>query len=134
MTDGFGAVFDELHQTASRITDVVSVVDSLPWNGPSGDYGNSGVQAGWALFIENAKAYVDGLRGKANEHGDLMRTAAGRYQVSDQESEQAMARIGGLLDGAAGDPAAGVIGSAGAAIGPAIGGVLGGGIAARLNP
>ncbi|MFI7117013.1 hypothetical protein [Amycolatopsis sp. NPDC049868] len=127
MTYGFGAVFDDLHQTANRITDVVMVVDGLPWNGPSGDYGNSGVQAGWARFIENAKAHVDGLRGKANEHGDLVRTAAGRYQVSDQESEQALSRLGGLLDGFAGGPA-------GAAIGPAIGGAAGSGIAARLNP
>ncbi|WP_410578380.1 hypothetical protein [Amycolatopsis sp. lyj-108] len=126
MTYGFGAVFDDLHQTASRISDVVTVVDGLPWNGPSGDYGNSGVQEGWARFIENAKVYVDGLRGKATEHGDLVRTAAGRYQVSDQESEQALSRLGGLLDGFAGDPAA--------AIGPGIGGVAGGGIAARLNP
>lgn len=130
MTGGFGAVFDDLHQTASRITDVVTVVEGLPWNGPSGDYGNSGVQEGWARFVENAKAQIDGLWGKANEHGDLVRTAAGRYLASDQESEGALARIGGLLDGSAG----GAIGSAGAAIGPEIGGVLGGSIAAKLNP
>ena len=134
MTVGFGAVFDDLHQTASRITDVVTAVDGLPWNGPSGDYGNSGVQAGWAQFIENAKAHINGLRGKANDHGDLVRTAAGRYQVSDEESEQALARIGGSLEGFAGGSAGGAIGSAGAAIGPGIGGVAGSGIAARLNP
>ncbi|MGC7095263.1 hypothetical protein ACPZ19_11400 [Amycolatopsis lurida] len=94
MTGGFGAVFDDLHQTASRITDVVAGVETLPWDGPSGVYGNSAVETGWAQFIENAKAQVNGLRGKANEHGELVRTAAGEYQVSDDESGRALSGSG----------------------------------------
>lgn len=123
MTGGFGAILDELHQTASRIADVVTGVDGLPWEGPSGDYGNPGVQTGWAQFIENAKTQINGLWEQANGHGDLLRTAAGQYQASDDETSQTLSGIGSLLEGAG---PAGVAG--------AIGGAAGSGIAATLNP
>ena len=98
MTTGFDAVFDDLHHTASRITDTITGVEALPWNGPSGEYGNAAVQSGWGRFIESARFQVDGLRGKANEHGDLVRTAAGRYQSSDEDSGRALSGISALLN------------------------------------
>lgn len=131
MANGFGTVFDDLQQTASKIVDVVTGIDGLPWDGSSGNYGNSDVQAGWGRFIENARSQVCELWGKANEHSDQVRVAAARYQASDEESQQTLSSLGGLLDGAAiGDGAAGMGNTAVAGFG----GAAGGSIAAALNP
>jgi hypothetical protein len=53
MTAGFGAVPDELRQTAGKIADAIGPVGGPVWRGPSGDYGHPGAQQGFAAFIRD---------------------------------------------------------------------------------
>jgi hypothetical protein len=95
MSGGFSTVPDELRQTAGTIGDALGAVAGMVWQGPSGDYGHPGVQAGWGQFIEEMKAQVAALRDRANEHADGLRTAAEQYQDSDAESGHV---LGGVFD------------------------------------
>ncbi|WP_326569295.1 hypothetical protein VSH64_47465 [Amycolatopsis rhabdoformis] len=83
MTGGFDAVTEDLERAADTIGDVVGSAAGLLWQGPSGDYGHAGVQAGWGSFVDDLKSVVDGLAGKAQGHGEDLRTAAVRYAAAD---------------------------------------------------
>lgn len=144
MTSGFGAVPDELRQTAGRIVDAVAGVAGMAWRGPSGDYGHPGVQAGWAQFIEEINAAVAKLRDKAHEHGDHLTAAAVKYLESEQAAAGELGGLGELVDslGSAGGIAGGGFtggisdvlsgrGDDGAAAGT---GFINPEVAARLNP
>ncbi len=106
MTVGFGfeAIPDELRQAADKIDDVLGRVLQLPWRGPTGDYGHSGVQQCWAEFVENAKREVESLRDKAVEHGESLRRAALAYLEQETESHSNIAGLGDLIDGGGLDP------------------------------
>ncbi|WP_307832039.1 hypothetical protein [Prauserella cavernicola] len=104
MTGGFGAVPEELRQAAGKIDDVAGGVLQLLWRGPSGEYGHSGVQRGWADFIENAQRQVEILYGKATEHGEGLRVAAGRYLANEADVGGVVDGLGDLLDGDGLDP------------------------------
>ncbi|WP_024873720.1 hypothetical protein [Saccharomonospora piscinae] len=138
---GFDAVPDELRETAGRIGDAVGGVAGLMWQGPSGDYGHSGVQTAWGTFIEQLRAQVEALRDKAEEFGGDLGQAANRYLDTEAETNSTLAGLGGLLEqqsGALGAAAGGVAGGAlgggiGAALGGAAGGALGGSIGNALN-
>lgn len=110
MTSGFRAVFDDLHRTANQIGDGVAAVAGLSWQGPSGDYGHPGVQAGWAQFLEDANAKIEKMLEKAGEHSDGLREAAGLYQESDEDSGFVLGNIGDLLDGGDGTVGGGFTG------------------------
>jgi hypothetical protein len=105
LTGGFGAVPDELLRTANKITDAVGRAGSMLWQGPSGDYGNPGVQQGWGTFVEDLKAEIEKLCQKAYGHGDDLRAAATSYTESDSEADAAFGQVGGLLDSGGGTPA-----------------------------
>lgn len=132
MSGGFSTVPDELRQTAGSIGDAVGAVAGMVWQGPSGDYGHPGVQAGWAGFIEEMKAQVAALRDKANEHADGLRTAADQYQDSDTENGQA---LGGVFDSVipGGGWAGGVTGVGQAPSGSDDSGIPGGGWAGGVT-
>jgi hypothetical protein len=102
MTGGFGAVPDDLRQTAGKIGEVIGAVTGLVWEGPSGDYGHAGVQSGWAAFIEGMKSTVQGLHDKAGEHGESLRTAASAYEGSDAGVGTKMGEFGEAIGAAAG--------------------------------
>ncbi|MGW4586247.1 hypothetical protein [Amycolatopsis thermoflava] len=106
---GFGAVPDELRQTASTIGDVVSGVAGVAFRAPAGDYGHAGVQAGWTDFLREMEAQLKKLRAKAEEHGESLRVAAGVYLESDDDAGRSLAGIGELI-GETGDPLGGVVG------------------------
>lgn len=101
---GFGAIPEELRQAAGKIDDVIGGVVQLPWQGPTGDYGHSGVQRGWADFVENAKREVESLRDKAVEHGESLRAAAVKYLENEAETDATLTGLGGLIDGGGLDP------------------------------
>ncbi|WP_043843706.1 hypothetical protein [Amycolatopsis taiwanensis] len=98
MTAGFGAVPDELRETAGRIADVAGGAIGMAWNGPSGDYGHAGVQAGWAQFVEDIKAQVEQLLEKANGHGDDLKAAAVKYLESEQSAGSVLSGLGEMVD------------------------------------
>jgi hypothetical protein len=150
MGDGFGAVSDELRQAAGAIGNVVGGVARMAWQGPSGDYGHPGVQAGWAQFVEDIKKQIKSLHDKAHEHGDNLLATAALYLESDADAGAALGKAGGLLEatGIAGGGAvggiAGMLGGTAAGVGDGGGGDGGGDggpagfinpeIARRLNP
>ncbi|GDY30633.1 hypothetical protein [Gandjariella thermophila] len=130
MSDGFDAVADELRRAAGSIADAVGGVAGMVWQGPSGDYGHRGVQAGWARFVEDLKAQIQKLHDRAHQHGDNLIAAAAGYLESDAEADAALDRVAGLLDSAG--SAAGVATGGGGAGAP--GGFVNPDIARRLNP
>ncbi|MFD2469633.1 hypothetical protein [Amycolatopsis silviterrae] len=141
MSGGFGAVPEELFRTANSIGDVIGGAAGLLWQGPSGDYGHPGVQAGWAGFIEEVRAEVARLTENADGHGDDLRTAAGKYSQSDAAATGAIGKfgagLGDLFGEAAGGgvtPFAGVEGQAEAKIGSRLDGAPGGGFTGGLTP
>ncbi|WP_052372751.1 hypothetical protein [Amycolatopsis taiwanensis] len=150
MTDGFRAVFDDLHRTANQIGEAVQAVAELPWQGPSGDFGHRGVQVGWTQFLEDASAEIEKLLEKAGEHSDGLRAAAGLYQESDDEGGFVLGNIGDLLDPGDGTVGGGFTGGIKDVVDKATGnsaGIAGfmspqraaqlfpdGGIASRLDP
>ncbi|MEU4670588.1 hypothetical protein AB0F91_22025 [Amycolatopsis sp. NPDC023774] len=104
MTGGFDAVTEELERAADTIGDVVGGAAGLLWQGPSGDYGHAGVQAGWGSFIADIASVVEGLTGKAHGHGEDLRTAAVRYAGADDTASDAIVKtaakaFGGPSDG-----------------------------------
>jgi hypothetical protein len=101
---GFGAIPEELRQTAGKIDDAIGGVIQLFREGPTGDYGHSGVQRAWADFVENVKREVESLRDKAAEHGDSLRTAAIKYLEREAETGATLTGLGGLVDGGGLDP------------------------------
>lgn len=117
MTVGFGAVPDELRETASRIVGVVGGARGMAWQCPSGDYGHAGVQAGWAQFVEDIKGQVENLLEKAYGHGDNLSSAAVQYLESEQSAGSALSGLGELVD----------------SLGPATGGAVGGTISSVLS-
>lgn len=125
MTAGFGAVPDELRETAGRIVDVVGGAAGMAWQGPSGDYGHAGVQAGWAQFVEDVKGQVENLLEKAHGHGDDLKSAAVQYLESEQSAGSALSGLGELVDSLGS--------STGGAVGGVISGVLSGGDAAGTD-
>ncbi len=104
MPGGFRALPDELRHTAGRIGDVVSAVAGAVWQGPSGDYGHAGVQAGWAGFIEDMRGHVESLRAGAERHGDGLIAAAQSYLDSEEVALDLVGASASLLDDA-GSPA-----------------------------
>lgn len=126
MTGGFGfeATPDELRQTAGKIDDVIGGVVQLLWRGPTGEYGHSGVQRGWADFVENAKREVGSLHDKAVEHGEALRAAAVKYLENEAGTGADLAGLGGLVEGGGLDPS--VIPGGGITGGLGIGQVLSG--------
>ncbi|MEV8612698.1 hypothetical protein AB0383_33040 [Amycolatopsis sp. NPDC051373] len=92
MTGGFDAVTEELERAADTIGDVVGGAAGLLWQGPSGDYGHPGVQAGWGSFIADIESVVEGLTGKAHGHGEDLRTAAVRYAGADGTASDAIVK------------------------------------------
>ncbi|MEU6646893.1 hypothetical protein ABZ863_30750 [Saccharomonospora sp. NPDC046836] len=124
---GFGAVPDELRETAGRIGEAVGGVASMVWRGPSGDYGHPGVQTGWEQFVEQLKAQVEALRDQAEEFGSNLGVAAGRYQETEAGTGATLAGFGDMIADYGGPAVGGAIGgAAGAATSGAIGSVLGG--------
>ncbi|WP_063695756.1 hypothetical protein [Amycolatopsis orientalis] len=140
MSGGFGAVPEELFRTANSIGDVIGSAAGLLWQGPSGDYGHPGVQAGWAGFVEEIQAEVARLTEIAEGHGDDLRTAAGKYAQSDAAATGTIGKfgagLGGLFGEAAGGgtPFAGVEAQAEAKIGNSLEGAPGGGFTGGLTP
>jgi hypothetical protein len=134
MSGGFGAIPDELRQTAGRIVDAIGGAEGMPWRGPSGDYGHAGVQAGWAQFIDDIKAEVKKLQEQGHTHGDDLKAAAVKYLESDETAGGQLGGLGELIDAlpAAGGAAGG--GIAGALAGHGDGGGVGSAMAARLAP
>jgi hypothetical protein len=132
LTNGFGAVPDELRQAAGTIGDAIAGTARMLWQGPSGDYGHIGVQTGWAQLIDQMKTRIDALRDTANEHGDSLIQAAQRYLLSDDNSGQSLVKAGGLL-GATGIPGGGT-GVSASESGTSESGFINPGIASRLNP
>jgi hypothetical protein len=112
MTGGFGAAPDELFQTANAISDAVGSASGMLWQGPSGDYGHSGVQAGWGQFVEDMKAEIDKLRDKAKGHGESLKSAAIKYVESDTQASKAFSKLieRGELHGVPGSGSTGGIG------------------------
>ncbi|MEW2502203.1 hypothetical protein ACQPXB_10670 [Amycolatopsis sp. CA-161197] len=109
MTGGFDAVTEELERAADTIGDVVGGAAGLLWQGPSGDYGHPGVQAGWGSFIEDIKSVVDALEGKAQGHGEDLRTAAVRYAGADDTATDAIVKTAAKAFGGHGGPSDGGI-------------------------
>ncbi|MFD2421290.1 hypothetical protein [Amycolatopsis pigmentata] len=135
MTSGFGAVPDDLRQSAGKIGEVIGGVAGLVWQGPSGDYGHAAVQSGWARFIEGMKGTVQGLHDKAGEHGESLRTAASAYEGSEAEAgtkigdfgEAVAAADDGMVGGGFGGPVRGGMAGGSGFLDPAI-------IQSRLDP
>jgi hypothetical protein len=100
MPDGFGTVPEELRSTASKIGDVIGKVAGAVWQGPSGDYGHAGVQAGWSVFIDEMKQHVVSLREKADNHGQLLVTAATSYLDREHDVDANLGKAGTLLESA----------------------------------
>ncbi|MET7989331.1 hypothetical protein ABZU76_00325 [Amycolatopsis sp. NPDC005232] len=92
MTGGFDAVTEELERAADTIGDVVGGAAGLLWQGPSGNYGHPGVQAGWGSFIADIESVVEGLTGKAHGHGEDLRTAAVRYASADDTASDSIVK------------------------------------------
>jgi hypothetical protein len=140
MTGGFGAVPEELYRTANQIGDVIGGAAGLLWQGPSGDYGHPGVQAGWGSFLENVKAEVEKLAKKAEGHGEDLRTAAVKYANSDTGAVDVLGKFGaGLSESPNGPGGLGAVlggfGSLGESkIGAGLDGVPGGGFTGGLTP
>ncbi|WP_205673055.1 hypothetical protein [Amycolatopsis nivea] len=140
MSGGFGAVPEELFRTANSIGDVIGSAAGLLWQGPSGDYGHRGVQAGWAGFVEEIQAEVARLTEIAEGHGDDLRTAAGKYAESDAAATGTIGKFGSGLGDLFGDTAGGVTPFAGAEaqaeakIGSRLEGAPGGGFTGGLTP
>ena len=134
MTGGFGAIPDELRQTASTIGDVIGGVADLVWRGPGGDYGHPGVQQGWAQFIEDMRGKVEKLHATANEHGENLKKAAIEYVQGDEDVETKLAHIGDAFHDL-GTPIGGGLGGIvpSVAVGPDDGGMVGGGWAGPLK-
>ncbi|MGW4484224.1 hypothetical protein ACWEOE_10340 [Amycolatopsis sp. NPDC004368] len=102
MTGGFDAVTEELERAADTIGDVVGGAAGLLWQGPSGDYGHPGVQAGWGSFIADLESVVEGLTGKAHGHGEDLRTAAVRYAGADDSASDAIVKTAAEAFGSSG--------------------------------
>src|SRR5919199_47390 len=98
MPNGFGAVPEELRNTAVRIDDVVSVVARAVWQGPSGDYGHAGVQAGWAGFIADMRRHVESLRDNADGHGQGLVATAGSYVDREVRAVELIGKSASLLE------------------------------------
>lgn len=138
MTGGFGAVPDELRQTASSIGDVISGVADMVWRGPGGDYGHPGVQQGWTQFIEDMRRTVEKLHAKAGEHGENLKKAAIEYVQSDQDVNKTLARIGDVVGDLGAPVGGGITGGIGGivpsvSVGTGDGGMVGGGWAGPLH-
>jgi hypothetical protein len=112
MTGGFGTAPDELFRTANAISDAVSSASGMLWQGPSGDYGHRGVQAGWRQFIEDMKAELDKLCDTAKGHGESLKSAAIQYVESDTQASKAFGKLieRGELHGVRGSGSTGGIG------------------------
>ncbi|SMD07421.1 hypothetical protein [Kibdelosporangium aridum] len=121
MPNGFGTVPEELRNAANKIGDVVSKVVGAVWQPPSGDYGHQGVQMGWSAFIEDMKKNIDGLREKADGHGNGLISAATSYLERETGVGDLLGKAGEFL----GDTASGLTGGA-IGIAP--------NISSRLNP
>jgi hypothetical protein len=100
MPGGFRALPDELRHTAGKIGDVVSEVAGAVWQGPSGDYGHAGVQAGWAGFIEDMRSHVADLRAGAERHGAGLIATAQSYLDSEEDARGLVGASASLLDDA----------------------------------
>ncbi|WP_210717882.1 hypothetical protein [Amycolatopsis acididurans] len=125
MTSGFGAVPDDLRQTAGKIGDVISGVADLVWRGPGGDYGHAGVQQGWAQFIEDMRDRVQKLHATAGEHGENLTKAALAYVESDEKIGTELSHIGDVI-GDLGGGLGGIVPSVAVGTGDD-GGMVGGG-------
>jgi len=123
MTSGFGAIPEQLRQTAGTIGDVVSGVADLVWRGPGGDYGHPGVQQGWAQFIEDMRDRVKELHDKAGEHGENLKKAATEYIEGDERIGTQLSQIGDVIGDLGG--LGGIVPSVAAGSGD--GGMVGGG-------
>ena len=95
---GFGAVPDELRETAGMIGDAVAGVAGMVWRGPSGDYGHPGVQAGWEQYVNHLRRQVEALRDKAEDFGVRLGEAAGRYLDSETEAGGTLGTFGDVLE------------------------------------
>jgi hypothetical protein len=127
MTGGYGAVPNELYQAANKIGDVVGAAAGLQWQGPSGDYGHAGVQAGWSTFLSDLETHVKELRDKADHHGESLKTAAGSYTEAENTADHSLGKLGDLFDDSSGG---GLRGVPGGGFTGGITGILGGGEAA----
>ncbi|MEV4604178.1 hypothetical protein AB0K15_43315 [Amycolatopsis sp. NPDC049253] len=117
MTGGFDAVTEELERAADTIGDVVGGAAGLLWQGPSGDYGHAGVQAGWGGFIADIASVVEGLTGKAHGHGEDLRTAAVRYAGADDTASDAIVKTAAKAFGEhGGSSGVGIFGPLGGAL------------------
>lgn len=125
MTSGFGTVPDDLRQAAGQIGGAIRGVADLVWQGPSGNYGNAGVQRGWGEFIDGMKKSVQNLHEQADDHGVNLKGAASAYQEIDSGVGQTIGGIGELIDSAGG---AGFVNPA------VIQHAMGGSISSRLEP
>jgi hypothetical protein len=121
MTGGFGAVPDELFRTANAIGDAVGSAAGMLWQGPSGDYGHTGVQSGWEQFMEDMKSEILTLRDKAEGHGEDLKTAAMGYAESDSLAGKAIGAVEEQI-GQVGSAIGSVLGGAGSRIGRILGG------------
>lgn len=135
---GFDAVPDELRGTAGRIGETAGGAAGLMWQGPSGDYGNDAVQQAWQLYIESMRKHFETLKGKAEELGGQLGSAAAQYLESDDDTRSSMDTLGNAVESAAGGMAAGgavggAVGGIAGGLGGALGGAAAGGISAVLD-
>ncbi|MCP2253909.1 Excreted virulence factor EspC, type VII ESX diderm [Prauserella aidingensis] len=139
---GFDAVPDELRGTAGRIGETASTAAGLVWQGPSGDYGNDAVQQAWQRYIESTREHFQALKGKAEELGSQLGSAAARYLESDEGTRSSLDTLGNAVEsaavgmgagGAAGSAVGGAVGGIAGGLGGALGGVAAGGISAVLD-
>ncbi|HJQ46421.1 MAG TPA: hypothetical protein VJ870_08860 [Amycolatopsis sp.] len=98
MTSGFGTVPDDLRQAAGQIGGAIRDAADLVWQGPSGNYGNDGVQHGWGQFIDDMKKSVRNLHDTADEHGVNLKGAASAYEEQDTGVGRLIGGIGELID------------------------------------
>lgn len=135
---GFDAVPDELRGTAGRIGETASGAAGLVWQGPSGNYGNDAVQQAWQCYIEGMRERFETLKGKADELGGQLGSAAARYLESDDGTRSSLGTLGDAVEGAsrgfaAGGAAGGAVGGVVGGLGGAVGGAAAGGISAVLD-
>lgn len=119
MPDGFGIVPDELRYAAGKIGDVIGKVAGAVWQGPSGDYGHPGVQAGWTGFIDEMRRHVETLRDKADGHGQGLISTATSYSDTESDVGAIIGEVGSMLQPAGTEVPTGFLHSS---------------IALRLNP
>ncbi|MGH3435528.1 MAG: hypothetical protein ACRDRN_03590 [Sciscionella sp.] len=131
MTNGFGAVVDDLQRAAMTIGTIAGSTAGMSWREPSGDYGHAGLQSAYAEFIADMKRHVVALAATVEGHGDGLKQAAGAYRDADVA---ASTELGKAAEGFPGGVGSALGGGTGASVAESAGSGAGSAIAHRLNP